>query len=107
MMYQSSADMMALVHQIGEHLKTVVPKYQRLVSIDLPHPKQFQIWLKTFLTVNARFRSGDKRHTSKEFGQIAELAQWLVNLHAATNGTTPTALTFHEEAMIVRDRILG
>ena len=107
MFYQSSPDMIGMVHEISRRLSSVVPTYQRRVTQNLPQPVEARNWLKTYLVVYARFRKGDFRHTSKEFGDIAELAQWLVNLHAATNGTTPTQLTIREELMIVRERVLG
>ena len=107
MMYRSSGYMELTVTEVGKKLREVVPKYQRLVSPDLPQPDLAREWIATFLEVHKRFSEGDKRHTSREFGQIAELAQWLANLHAVINKSPFKKLNFVEELAIIRDKVYG
>ena len=107
MMHNSSRDMIAFVGAVGNKLKTVTTRYMRCVDPDLPNAKQSRIWLKAFLEVNERFGRRDFRHTSRELGQIGELAQWLINLHAVIEKASPKQLTINESDMIVVERIVG
>ena len=107
MMYRSSPDMQALVDRIGMKLNRVPATYVRRTGRPLPMAKMAVGWQQTFQEVHARFSRADYRHTSLEFGQIAELAQWLINLHCEMNNQPPKQLTIHEEAMVMRERIIG
>jgi len=131
-MYRASADGIAFVENVGIKMRMVVPRYQQLVkgdihTDDLPQQAQARIWIKTFLEINARFNGriltgeGNKRNpkgrdyrwTEHEIGDVAALAQWLINLDAESNyragGLPPrgTQLTVRIEDMIVRERIIA
>lgn len=106
-MFESSTDMVALVQETSARMKKVIPDYMRIVGDQLPQAVQAREWTKTFIAVNERFLAGDYRHTSKEFGQIAELAQWLVNLHCEAHKHPPKQLTLHESLMVVERKSHG
>ena len=107
MMHNSSKDMIFFVGSIGEKIVSATKAYMKKVDPDLPNPKQLKLWIKTHRELCRRYSQKDFRHTSQEFGQMAELAQYLVNLHAAAHKTPAKQLTIVEENMIVRERIMG
>jgi hypothetical protein len=106
MMHDSSVDMRAFVDAIGIKLNTIPAKWERKRG-PLPMAKQAAAWTTVFNRVHARFCQGDYRHTDQELGQIAELAQWLVNLHREMNNQPPTTLTVHADAMVVKKKIIS
>jgi hypothetical protein len=106
-MDHSSRDMILFVDSISRKLCNVVPAYQKRVDRKLPQPERLKEMIKAHQSVSARYNSGDFRHESREFGLLAELAQYLVNLHAATNNTPARQLTIIEANMVVRQRTMG
>lgn len=105
-MHQSSTDMVAWVEQIGLKLNTIPGKWLKARG-PLPMAKLATGWQQTFNEVHARFVKRDYRHTDQEAGQIAELAQWLINMDREMKKQPPTVLTVHMENLIRKDRILA
>ncbi len=113
--------MLAMVNLVGERMAMIMPKIQkRGVIIPTPIAKQVALWVKTQRRLYNRFfrkHPPDKRHTSEEFGHIAELAQWLVAMHNSLqnidrrkNGMPEEPcpqLTFDESKMILRPKTYG
>ncbi len=131
-MYRASADCLAFVENIGVKLRNVVPRYQKEVcgdinSAELPQAESARVWMKTFSIINARFngriwtekgsernpKGRDLRITESEIGDLANLAQWLVNLHHITEARmtgerfAPQWLTINIEDLIVREKVYG
>jgi hypothetical protein len=106
MMYSSSKDMLGFVDVIGQKLNTIPAKWMRTRG-PLPQAKLALGWQRTFNDVHARFSSGDYRHTDIEAGQIAELAQWLINMDREMKGQPPRQLTVHMENLVEREVIIG
>jgi hypothetical protein len=106
-MDRSSRDMIMLVDSISRKMRSVIPRYQRKVTQNLPNPKGLKEMVLAHEEVSKRYNAGDFRHTSREFGLLAELAQYLVNLHSATEGTPQHQLTMVEANMVIREKTIG
>jgi hypothetical protein len=106
-MDRSSKGMQQLVYMIGVKLRSVPVRYMKLCNERLPQAAAAKQWTETFLEVHSRFMRGDFRHDSRELRDIAELAQWLANLHSACENTPPKVITVPESEMVERERVFG
>jgi hypothetical protein len=107
-MYKASLDCITFVDAIGQKMNHVPRDFMRKTGATaLPMAKRSVALQKVFTEIHQRFAKGDHRITEVEIGEIAELAQWLHNLHAEMNRQPPKQLTVHAENLIVRERIIG
>ena len=107
-MRDSTRDMIAFVGTVLQKNLSVPQRYSRRFG-EFPRVPDLIVKARaTLKEVAERIGKGDLRHTDMELQELVDLAQWLVDLHARTNGNvTGKTVVCDPERMAKSSRILA